>query len=180
MTDIDEARTKVRAHLGSDDFELEEFPQGWRVIRPIPKGMMGTPTLAVERSSGNLLSFASGVPPSRVSEGFEQVRGTPVWSRTSQDRTRVMMAEIDEARAKVRAHLGSDDFELDEFPQGWRVIRPLLEGTRGAGTYAIERATGNHASTPPPWCLLPPGEPRPQPVGAAVRCVDGAEFDRSG
>jgi hypothetical protein len=74
MIDIDEARAKVSAYLKSDDFELREFPQGWRVIRPIPEGMMGTATLAVERSSGNLLSFASGVPPRRVSEAFEQVR----------------------------------------------------------------------------------------------------------
>ena len=73
MAEIDEARAKVSAHLRSDDFELWEFLQGWRVIRPIPKDMMGTPTLAVERSSGNLL-LRVAVPPERVSEEFEQVR----------------------------------------------------------------------------------------------------------
>jgi hypothetical protein len=74
MTDKQEARAKVRAHLGSDDFELEEFPQGWRVIRPIPEGTRGAGTYAVERTSGDLLSFASAVPPDRVSEEFEEVR----------------------------------------------------------------------------------------------------------
>ena len=74
MIDVDEARAKVRAHLGSDDFELEEFPEGWRVIRPIPEGMIGTPTLAVERASGALLRFASALPPDRVIEDFEEVR----------------------------------------------------------------------------------------------------------
>lgn len=74
MVDSQTARAKVRSHLGSEDFELEEFPEGWRVIRPIPEGMMGTATLAVERVSGDLLSFASAVPPERVSEEFEQVR----------------------------------------------------------------------------------------------------------
>jgi hypothetical protein len=74
MIDVDEARTKVRAHLGSDDFELEEFPEGWRVIRPIPAGIVGTPTLAVERTSGALLRFGSAFPPNRVTEDFELVR----------------------------------------------------------------------------------------------------------
>jgi hypothetical protein len=74
MTDVDEARAKVSAHLRSDGFELEEFPEGWRVIRAIPKDMMGTGTYAVERSTGNLLAFSSSVPPRRVSQDFEQVR----------------------------------------------------------------------------------------------------------
>lgn len=74
MTDEADVRAKVRAHLSSDDFELEEFPQGWRVIRSVPRGMMGTPTLVVERATGALLSFASAFPPHRIAERFEQYR----------------------------------------------------------------------------------------------------------
>ena len=64
----------MSAHLGSDDFELEEFPEGWRVIRPIPEGTRGAGTYAVERATGELLAFSSAVPPERVSEEFELVR----------------------------------------------------------------------------------------------------------
>lgn len=74
MIDVDEAHAKVRAHLGSDDVELEEFPEGWRVVRPIPEGIIGTPTLAVERASGALLRFSSGLPPRRITQDFEEVR----------------------------------------------------------------------------------------------------------
>jgi hypothetical protein len=74
MTSEAEAQAKVQAHLGSDDFELSEFPQGWRVIRPLPERMFGTTTLAVERATGDLLSFASGIPPNRVEEAFDDVR----------------------------------------------------------------------------------------------------------
>lgn len=74
MTNVDDARAKVRSYLGSDDFELHEFPEGWRVIRPIPEGIIGTSTLAIERASGDLLEFSSGVPPERVSEEFAEVR----------------------------------------------------------------------------------------------------------
>jgi hypothetical protein len=76
MTDIHEARAKVSAHLKSDDFELEEFPEGWRVIRPLPEGSRGAGTYAVERATGNLLAFSSSVPPGRVSRDFEKVRGS--------------------------------------------------------------------------------------------------------
>jgi hypothetical protein len=75
MTDMQEARAKVRAYLGSDDFELVEFPQGWRVTRPLPESSRGAGTYAVERATGNLLAFSSAVPPTRVSENFEEVRG---------------------------------------------------------------------------------------------------------
>ena len=74
MIDVDEARAKVRTHIGSDDFELEEFPEGWRVIQPIPEGIIGTSTLAVERTSGALLEFSSGLPPRRITQDFEEVR----------------------------------------------------------------------------------------------------------
>jgi hypothetical protein len=74
MAEIEEARAPVRTHLGSDDFEPEEFPQGWRVIRPLPEGTRGAGTYAVERATGKLLAFSSSAPPTRVSEAFEQVR----------------------------------------------------------------------------------------------------------
>jgi hypothetical protein len=74
MVDIDEARARVRAHLGSDDFELEEFPEGWRVIRPLPEGVIGSPTYAVERASGDLLEFGSAVRPRRITQDFNAVR----------------------------------------------------------------------------------------------------------
>lgn len=74
MTDIDEARAKVRAHLGSDDFELEEFPEGWRVIWPLPEPRRGAATLVVERATGALLSFASAFPPQRLTRNFSDMR----------------------------------------------------------------------------------------------------------
>ena len=64
----------MRAHLRSDEFELEEFPEGWRVVRPIPEGTIGTSNLAVERASGALLEFSSGLPPRRIIDDFEEVR----------------------------------------------------------------------------------------------------------
>jgi hypothetical protein len=74
MTDERQARAKVRAYLGSDDFELEEFPEGWRVVRTHPDDTRGAGTFAVERASGDLLAFSSSVPPLRVAQAFEQVR----------------------------------------------------------------------------------------------------------
>jgi hypothetical protein len=69
-----DARAAVRGYLGSDEFELDEFPEGWRVIRPIREGYRGAVTIAVERSSGTLLRFPSSIPPDRVSEEFAAVR----------------------------------------------------------------------------------------------------------
>jgi hypothetical protein len=74
MAEIDDARAKVRAYLESDDVELEEFPQGWRVIEPLPDDLMGAGTLVVEQASGHLLAFSSAFPPNRVIENFDQVR----------------------------------------------------------------------------------------------------------
>lgn len=74
MTDEAEARARVQAHLGSDDFELREFTEGWRVVRRLPESYRGAATFAVERSTGALLEFASGIPPLRVEEAFEDVR----------------------------------------------------------------------------------------------------------
>jgi hypothetical protein len=42
--------------------------------RPLPERRFGTTTLAVERATGDLLSFASGIPPNRVEEAFDDVR----------------------------------------------------------------------------------------------------------
>jgi hypothetical protein len=72
--DTKEARARVQTYLTSDDFELEEFPEGWRVLRPIPEGMMGTPTLVIERDTGFLLRFASGIPPHRLAKRFHELR----------------------------------------------------------------------------------------------------------
>jgi hypothetical protein len=74
MTEEADARAAVQAFLGSDDFELDEFPEGWQVIQPIPEGYRGATTLAVERSTGTLLEFPSSIPPDRVSEEFAEVR----------------------------------------------------------------------------------------------------------
>ncbi|MGH9212952.1 MAG: hypothetical protein ACRD2C_20125 [Acidimicrobiales bacterium] len=76
MTDEADARALVQAFLSSDDFELEEIPQGWRVVRPIPRDLTGAATLAVERATGALWEFASSVPPHRLGERFEQFKAS--------------------------------------------------------------------------------------------------------
>lgn len=73
MNDVDASAT-VSAHLGSDDFELEEFAEGWRVIRPLGEDMMGAATYVVERATGSLREFASSVPPHRIAEHYERLR----------------------------------------------------------------------------------------------------------
>lgn len=74
MTDEAGAREMIRAFLGSDDFELSEFAEGWRVVRPLPEDFIGASTFVVERSTGTLLEFASAIPPRRVESGFNELR----------------------------------------------------------------------------------------------------------
>jgi hypothetical protein len=135
MTDVTEARAKVRAYLETDDFELVEFPQGWRVVRHFPVRMMGAGTFAVERSSGALLHFPSNVAPGCVDEEFEEFR--PKAQRY--DPPPPVTDEAD-ARDRVRVHLGSGDFDLVEFAQGWRVVKPVPEGIMGTPTLVVERS----------------------------------------
>ncbi len=74
MTTEAEARAKVQAYLRTDDFELEEFTEGWAVIRPIPRDLVGSATFVVERATGYLLMFPSSVPQGYVAEDFDEVR----------------------------------------------------------------------------------------------------------
>lgn len=135
MIDESAARAKVRGQIKRDDFQLIEFPEGWRVVIPRTERRLGATTFAVERSTGALLGFPSSVPPSCVNEEFDELRNEALRYDTPPP-----VEDESQARVRAAAYLRSDDFELVEFPEGWRVVRPIPEGIMGTPTIVVERS----------------------------------------
>ena len=75
MIDEKTAREVAARYLGSDEFELREFDHGWRIARPHLAGRTrGGGAMVVERATGKLLLFASGIPPRVIHQNFAEIR----------------------------------------------------------------------------------------------------------
>lgn len=78
MIDHDTAADRAADALSCDDVELVAFDHGWLVRRPTPHGRRGAPTIVVERATGAVLAFPSGVSEGRVTSDYERVRARAV------------------------------------------------------------------------------------------------------
>lgn len=84
MMDEMEARKRIEAFLKcpSDDanrpWTMEAFAEGWLVRQGPFEGFYGQSSYVVERATGRIISFPSGVPPRRIREEYQKVlsRGT--------------------------------------------------------------------------------------------------------
>jgi hypothetical protein len=66
---MDEARELVGRTVGKslgDAWHLDEFSEGWLVVREGVDEAMGASTLAVERETASVYSFPSSVPPRMI------------------------------------------------------------------------------------------------------------------
>lgn len=72
MIEESQAREIAQAFLGSDEFSLNEFSSGWRVV-PRTQNQGSTP-LVVEREKGEVRQFPSSIPPMRIETRYVYVR----------------------------------------------------------------------------------------------------------
>lgn len=71
----DIARTVIGAEPEDETqgWELVEFDAGWQIQEKAAAGTRGAATRVIERATGRILSFPSGVPPIRIRNDYESV-----------------------------------------------------------------------------------------------------------
>jgi hypothetical protein len=67
------AERSARAVLGVEEFRLEEFPEGWQVLRA-ETVRRGSGTLVVERDTGEVRMFPSAIAPRRLLSNYSNFR----------------------------------------------------------------------------------------------------------
>jgi hypothetical protein len=56
-------------------WELKEFDAGWLISEHAGAGRRGGATRVIERDTGQVMRFPSGIPPTLILEEYAQVRG---------------------------------------------------------------------------------------------------------
>jgi hypothetical protein len=79
MIDEVEAAKRIESFLKcpSNDADrpwtMEPFTEGWLIRQGPLEGFYGQPSYVVERATGRIVSFPSGVPRRRIREEYEKV-----------------------------------------------------------------------------------------------------------